>query len=166
MSTVAPSSPLEEMSPTRNIKGILKNCSSSDLNATVSGFPSARQFSLPSPTQSLASLSTAADKWRSIIVLTSDLFLPFFHYFNNFFFITSNLFLKTLHFYRYTVSSLAAMFSEPSTGAKRKLNLNDLDMSPQEMKESINLTDNIQSLYDQEWEDQEMEKSIDFTSIK
>ena len=64
------------------------------------------------------------------------------------------------------MSSLAAMFSEPSTGAKRKLNLNDLDMSPQEMEESINLTDNIQSLCDQEWEDQEMEKSIDFTSIK
>ena len=64
------------------------------------------------------------------------------------------------------MSSLAAMFSEPSTVAKRKLNLNDLDMSPQEMEESINLTDNIQSLCDQEWEDQEMEKSIDFTSIK
>ena len=59
------SSPSEAMSPSRSRKGILKNCSASDVNAaTVSGFPSARQFSFPSPTQSLASLSTAADKWR------------------------------------------------------------------------------------------------------
>ena len=53
-----------EVSSVAPVKGILKNSSVSDLNATVSGFPSARHFSFPSPTQSLASLSSAADKWR------------------------------------------------------------------------------------------------------
>ena len=61
-----------EVSSVAPVKGILKNSSVSDLNATVSGFPSTRHFSFASPTQSLASLSSAADKWRSDIV-SSDL---------------------------------------------------------------------------------------------
>ena len=112
----APSSPSEPMSPGRSRKGILKNCSVSDVNATVSGFPSARQFSFPSPAQSLASLSTAADKWR----FCSD----------------HHNYCPTDTCSRYTVHSLSAMFSDPGSGSRRKLHFNNLDMSPQEMKES------------------------------
>ena len=52
---------------------------------------------------------------------------------------------------RYTVHSLSAIFSDPASANRRKLHFNNLDMSPQEMKE---------------WEEQEMEKSIDYTSLK
>ena len=46
--------------PTRNIKGILKH-SVSDVHATISGAPMKQSLS---PTHSIHSLTTAADKWR------------------------------------------------------------------------------------------------------
>ena len=59
------------------------------------------------------------------------------------------------------------MFSDPASGGRRKVNLDSLDMSQEEMKGGIKVGESLSViLLYQEWEQQEMEKCVDFTTIK